>query len=256
MCYVEINHREAGRDAHSGHYAEALPNPNWRMVKLLNSLKDENGRVAIDGFYDAVLPVSDYEKQVLAAIPFNEKEQLADLELKRFNTTKERGFWEITTLSPSLNIAGYVSGYGGEGMKTIVPCKTRVKIDMRLVKNQDPVDIFGKFKRHMDKHGFSDFDLKMLGCCGPRRTPLDNPYAPAFVEAARKVFGAEPVIVPSSGGTVPLAFFDDYLNLPLIDIPYGNPDEMNHAPNENMDLSLFVKGIKVSASLFYELAHI
>ncbi len=256
MCYVEINHREAGRDVHSGHYAEALPNPNWRMIRFLNSLKDETGRVMIDGFYDDVLPVTAKEKEVLSRIPFDEKGQLADLGLKKFATTRDAGFYEMIMLAPSLNIAGYSSGYGGEGSKTIIPCKTRVKIDMRLVKNQDPVDIFEKFKRHMEKSGFRDFDLKMLGSCGPLRTPIDNPNAPAFIQAARKVHGKEPVIMPSSGGTVPLAFFDDYLHMPLIAMPYGNPDEMNHAPNENMDLSLFIKGIKTSATLLYELARI
>ena len=254
MCYIEINHREAIRDVHSGHYAEALPNPNWRMIRLLSSLKDENGRVQIDGFYDDVLPVTAIEKAALAKIPFDAQAALDDLQAKRLNISQEVGFWEMTTLAPSLNIAGYVSGYGGEGSKTIIPCKARVKIDMRLVKNQDPVDIFEKFKRHMDTQGFGDFDLKMLGCCGPRRTPLSHPDAPAFIEAARKVHGTEPVVLPSGGGTVPLAFFDDFLNMPLIAIPYGNPDEMNHAPNENFDLDLFIKGIKTSATLFFELA--
>ncbi len=254
MCYVEINHREAGRDVHSGHYAEALPNPNWRMIRFLNSLKDDSGRVTIDGFYDDVLPVTDAEKAVLAEIPFDEKADLDDLSVKRFNITDDVGYWEMTTLVPSLNIAGYASGYGGDGAKTIIPCRTKVKIDMRLVKNQDPEDIFQKFKRHMEKHGFADFELEMLTCCGPRRTPLDNPNAPAFTKAARKVYEKDPVIIPSGGGTVPLAFFDDYLDVPLVAIPYGNPDEMNHAPNENMDLDLFIKGIKVSATLFYELA--
>lgn len=256
MCYVEINHREAERDVHSGHYAEALPNPNWRMIRFLNGLKDDNGRVSIDGFYDDVLPITDAEKTVLAEIPFDEKASLDDLNVKRFNITDDVGFWEMTTLVPSLNIAGYASGYGGDGSKTIIPCRTKVKIDMRLVKNQKPEDIFQKFKRHMEKHGFADFRLEMLGSCGPLRTPLDHPSVPAFAGAARKVYGDEPVIIPSSGGTVPLAFFDDYLNVPLIAIPYGNPDEMNHAPNENMDLDLFIKGIKVSATLFHEIARV
>jgi hypothetical protein len=73
MCYVEINHQEAGRDVHSGHYAEALPNANWRMIECLNSLKDSNDRVAIDGFYDDALSVTDFEKKALAEIPFNER---------------------------------------------------------------------------------------------------------------------------------------------------------------------------------------
>jgi len=256
MCYVEINHREAERDVHSGHYAEALPNPNWRMIRFLNGLKDDNGRVTIDGFYDDALPVTEAEKAVLAEIPFDENAILDDLNVKRLDITDDVGFWEMTTLVPSLNIAGYASGYGGDGSKTIIPCRTKVKIDMRLVKNQKPEDIFQKFKRHMEKHGFADFKLEMLGSCGPLRTPLDHPSVPAFAGAARKVYGAEPVIIPSSGGTVPLAFFDDYLNVPLIAIPYGNPDEMNHAPNENMDLDLFIKGIKVSATLFHEISRV
>ncbi len=256
LCYVEISHRGAGRDVHSGHYGDAVPNPNWRVIRLLNGLKDEAGRVAIEGFYDDVLPVTERERAVLAAIPFDERAQLEDLRLDRFDTPGGAGFYEATMLAPSLNIAGYASGYGGEGAKTIIPCRTRVKIDMRLVKNQTPEDIFAKLRRHLDRHGFGDLELKMLSACRPLRTPVDDPRAPAFIEAARRVHGVEPVVVPSSGGTVPLAFFDEYLHVPLIAIPYGNADEMNHAPNENMDLALFIKGIKTSATLFHELERI
>lgn len=253
LCYVELRHREAGRDLHSGHHAEAVPNPNWRMIAFLSGLKDADGRVAIEGFYDDVLPVSDLERAALAEIPFDEKAMLKDLDLKELHLPGNAGFWETTTLMPSLNICGYASGYGGEGGKTIIPCRTLVKIDMRLVKNQDPQDIFAKFRRHMEKNGFGDFELRLLSSCRPRRTPLSLPAAPAFIQAARSVFETDPVIIPSGGGTVPLAFFEDFLGIPLVAIPYGNPDEMNHAPNENMDLGLFIKGIKVTATLFSEL---
>ena len=255
-CYVEINHREANRDLHSGQFGGPVPNPNWRMMEFLNTLRDSNGRVAIDGFYDDIVPPTAAEKEAMANIPFNEASQLDYLGIQRFDGAENMGYWEKIMFQPTLNICGYVSGYGGEGQKTVLPCSVRVKIDMRLVKNQDPPDIFSKFKRHMEKLGFDDLELKLLTTYRPAKTPIDHPMSKAVVSAVRKAFESEPILYPVTGGSNPSSIICDFLKIPIVKVPYGNHDESNHAPNENMVVDLFFKGIKCSATVFYELSRL
>jgi len=255
-CYVEINHREANRDLHSGQFGGPVPNPNWRMMEFLNTLRDSNGRIAIDGFYDDIVPPTAAEKEAIANIPFNEASQLDYLGIQRFDGAENMGYWEKIMFQPTLNICGYVSGYGGEGQKTVLPCSVRVKIDMRLVKNQDPPDIFSKFKRHMEKLGFDDLELKLLTTYRPAKTPIDHPMSKAVVSAVRKAFESEPILYPVTGGSNPSSIICDFLKIPIVKVPYGNHDESNHAPNENMVVDLFYKGIKCSATVFYELSRL
>ena len=157
---------------------------------------------------------------------------------------------------PTLTICGYHSGYGGEGARTSIPCKVKVKIDMRLVKDQKPQDIFRKFKRHMEKHGFGDLDLKFINSYTPFRTSIEHPMAKALIAAVQKTFKKDPIIIPVSGGSVPTCAIPDFLGIPLFGVPYASHDECNHAPNENLVIDLFLTGIKTSASVFYELGRL
>jgi len=252
-CYVEINHRAANRDLHSGQFGGPVPNPNWRVVDLLCTLRDRDGRVAVEGFYDGIVPPTPAEKQAIADIPFDEKKTLSYLGLDRFDLPKGMSFWEKIMFQPTFNICGYSSGYGGEGTKTVLPCKTRVKIDMRLVKNQDPQDIFEKFKRHMETHGFADLEVKLLTAYRPAKTPIDHPMSRGVVKAVREAFQDEPILYPVTGGSNPSSIICDFLKIPIVKVPYGSHDECNHAPNENLVVELFRKGIKCSATVFYEL---
>ena len=202
------------------------------------------------------MPPTAAEKEAIANIPFNEASQLDYLGIQRFDGAKNMGYWEKIMFQPTLNICGYVSGYGGEGQKTVLPCSVRVKIDMRLVKNQDPPDIFSKFKRHMEKLGFDDLELKLLTTYRPAKTPIDHPMSKAVVSAVRKAFESEPILYPVTGGSNPSSIICDFLKIPIVKVPYGNHDESNHAPNENMVVDLFYKGIKCSATVFYELSRL
>jgi len=255
-CYVEINHQEANRDLHSGQFGGPVPNPNWRVIDFLTTLRDDKGRVAIEGFYDGILPPTPAEKEAIGNIPFDEKATLKYLGLNAFDLPEGMPFWEKIMFQPTFNICGFSSGYGGEGTKTVLPCKTRVKIDMRLVKNQDPADIYDKFKRHMEKHGFDDLELKITTAYRPAKTPIDHPMSVAVVKAVRASFQDEPIIYPVTGGSNPSSIICDFLKIPIVKVPYGSHDECNHAPNENLVIDLFYKGIKCSATVFYELAGI
>jgi acetylornithine deacetylase/succinyl-diaminopimelate desuccinylase-like protein len=256
ICYVEINYQEANRDLHSGQFGGPVPNPNWRVIDFLSTLRDPSGRVAIEGFYDDIVPPTAAEKDAIARIPFNEEETRQYLGLKKFDGPKDVEYWEKIMFHPTLNICGYSSGYGGQGTKTVLPCKTRVKIDMRLVKNQNPYDIFKKFKKHMEKHGFGDLDLKLMTAYNPAKTPIEHPMSKAVVAGVKKAFQSDPILYPLTGGSNPTSIITDFLGIPIIKVPYGSHDECNHAPNENLVIDLFIKGIKCSATVFCELRKI
>ncbi|MBW2148373.1 MAG: M20/M25/M40 family metallo-hydrolase [Deltaproteobacteria bacterium] len=253
-CYLEINYQEANRDLHSGQFGGPVPNPNWRVIEFLSTLHDSTGRVAIEGFYDDIVPPTPAEKEAMAKIPFDEEKTRRYLGLKRFDGPEDMGYWEKIMFQPTLNICGYSSGYGGEGTKTVLPCKTRVKIDMRLVKNQVPRDIFAKFKKHMETHGFGDMELKLLTTYNPAKTSIDHPMSKAIVAGVKKAFQSDPILHPVTGGSNPSSIITDFLGIPIIKVPYGSHDECNHAPNENLVIDLFIKGIKASATVFYELS--
>ncbi|MBW2148375.1 MAG: M20/M25/M40 family metallo-hydrolase [Deltaproteobacteria bacterium] len=255
-CHVEINHQEANRDLHSGQFGGPVPNPNWRMIDFLSTLRDSNGRVAIEGFYDDIVPPTPAEKDVMAKIPFDEEKTRQFLGLKQFAGPKDMGYWEKIMFQPTLEICGYTSGYGGEGTKTVLPCKTNVKISMRLVKNQTSSDILQKFKQHMEKHGFGDLEVTFRYGYNPSKTPIDHPMSKAVVAGVKKAFQSDPILYPVTGGSNPSSIITDFLGIPIIKVPYGSHDECNHAPNENLVIDLFIKGIKCSATVFYELSKI
>jgi len=157
---------------------------------------------------------------------------------------------------PTFEICGYSSGYGGDGTKTVLPCKTKVKIDMRLVLNQNPHDIFQKFRRHMEKHGFGDLELKLMTAYNPFKTPLNHPMSKAVISAVKKVFQEDPILYPITGSSSPTGIIKDFLRIPIIKVPYCSYDQCNHAPNENMIVNGFIKGIKTTATVFCELGKI
>jgi acetylornithine deacetylase/succinyl-diaminopimelate desuccinylase-like protein len=251
---VEVNARGANRDLHSGNFGGPIPNPAWRLVEFLSTLRNPDRTIAIEGFFERIIPPTPKEREMMARVPFDEKEFREKYGLKKFNPPEDVSYMEKIMFRPTLNICGFVSGYGGEGSKTVLPCQARLKLDMRLVVDQDPDDIFQKFLTHVRKYGYEDLEVKMLNYYHPSRTPVDHPMAPKFIEAIRQGFGQEPVLIPASGGSFPGASVRNVLQIPILSVPYGNADENNHAPNENLVIDCFSKGIRTSAALFFQLA--
>jgi acetylornithine deacetylase/succinyl-diaminopimelate desuccinylase-like protein len=254
VLYVEVRAKGANQDLHSGNFGGPFPNPAWRLVEFLSSLRHEDGTVAIEGFYKNIVPPTPLEREMMARIPFDEKEFMEKYGLKGFAPPQDVGFMEKIMFRPTLNIAGFVSGYGGPGSKTVLPHRAMVKMDMRLVVNQDPRDIYEKFLRHLKKNGFDDLEVEMHHFYHPSRTPVDHPLAPKCIAAVRQGFRQEPVLIPASGGSFPAAPIRQLLNLPVFAVPYGNHDQSNHAPNENLSIECFRNGIRTTAALFFQLA--
>ena len=254
VLYVEVKARGANQDLHSGNFGGPVPNPAWRVVEFLSSLRKPDGTVAIEGFYENIVPPTPKEREMMAQMPFDEKKFMEKYGLKKFAPPDDLSYMEKLMFRPTLNIAGFTSGYGGPGSKTVLPSLATLKMDMRMVVNQDPEDIFQKFTKHIKKYGFEDLDVTMVHYYYPSRTSVDHPMAPKFVEAIRQGFQKEPVLIPAGGGSFPGAAIRNILNIPILSVPYGNADENNHAPNENLAIDCFKNGIRTTAALFYQLA--
>jgi acetylornithine deacetylase/succinyl-diaminopimelate desuccinylase-like protein len=138
-------------------------------------------------------------------------------------------------------------------MKTIIPSRAVCKLDIRLVVDQRADDIYDKIVRHVRRHA-PNVEVRKVGFMEPSRTPVGDPYVQIVARAVERAVGERPLIFPASGGSLPDYAFTRDLGLPLVKVPYANPDEANHAPNENLELSRFYHGIKIAASVYEALA--
>lgn len=255
LCYVEVTLHGANRDIHSMK-ASTVPNPMWRMLGLLDSLKDgEKGLIKIDNFYENVRPLLELEIEAVNKIPLDEQGIFEDLGITKLveNRTGSHYYYNLI-FEPTCNICGIYGGYTGEGSKTIIPNKVTAKIDMRLVPDQRPEEIYEKFKAHLVNHGYGDAEVKHFGMITPSRTPIDNPYVKVVEDAITTAWGEAPIVFPGIGGAGPNYVFTDILGIPCVLAPFANHDQNNHAPNENMFVEGYFNGIKTSAAIIDEMA--
>ncbi|MCC6174207.1 MAG: M20/M25/M40 family metallo-hydrolase [Chloroflexi bacterium] len=250
---IELEARGARRDYHSGHGGNLLPNPAWELVHLLATMKAPDGRITIEGFEDDVRPIGREERQAVEALPLDLPAYLSEHGVERLVAHPADDFFDRIMFHPTINIAGLASGYAGTGTKTIIPSRAVAKIDMRLVVDQRADDIYAKVVRHVERHA-PGVAVRRLGSMEPSRTPVGDPYVQIVARAVQRACGDAPLIFPSSGGSLPDYAFTRDLGLPLVKVPYANPDEANHAPNENLELSRFYGGIKIAASVYEALA--
>ncbi|HVF53907.1 MAG TPA: M20/M25/M40 family metallo-hydrolase [Actinomycetota bacterium] len=242
LAYVELTYRGLNDDQHSS-LAVVVPSPVWHLVEALSTLRSPDGRVLIDGFYDDVVAPTAADEELLAALPFEE-----DAERKRLGVENFVGGDSGIDLlrryyfEPTCNIAGIDAGFTVPGAsKTVLPKEALAKLDMRLVPNQDPTDIFAKLRRHLDARGFGDIDIKEFSAEHPVRSPADSLIARAAIEAA-DVFDAPSAVSPLMIGTGPMYPIAHTLGIPTVS-PAGvhRPDSNIHAPNENCRVDDFLK---------------
>jgi acetylornithine deacetylase/succinyl-diaminopimelate desuccinylase-like protein len=258
ILVVQVDVEGPKGDLHSGHYGGAIPNPAWELNRLLGTMRDESGRVAVDGFYDDVRPITDQDRELLDRIEPDPDRLLEKLEVGGFTDGPGESFLEKTLYYPTLNINGLSSGHGGDGFKTIVPSEASVKIDMRLVVDQDPDDVYEKFAAHVEEHASDRVSTTVTrhASMDPTRTPVDTPYREPVVSAVTEGWGEEPIVKPSSGGSAPYALFTNYLGLPHVSVPYGQQDNNQHSPNEHFAVDHFQKGVRTSVRLLSALADV
>jgi acetylornithine deacetylase/succinyl-diaminopimelate desuccinylase-like protein len=246
ISYVELSVETATSDVHSGLGGGIFPNAAWRLVWALNSLKGPDERIRIPGFYDAVKPPTQRDRQLLAELPDPAEDYKTRYGIARFikglsggNDLKVAEIFE-----PTCTICGLTSGYQGPGSKTVLPARASAKVDFRLVPDQTPERVLELLRAHLDAEGFSDVHITDLGGEAPGRTDPDDPFVDLVVRSAEPVYGVPMQITPLSGGSGPNNPFVHYLNLPVVSAGLGYPGGLTHAPNENIRIDLYLKAAK------------
>jgi acetylornithine deacetylase/succinyl-diaminopimelate desuccinylase-like protein len=256
LVYCQIDLRGSSTDLHSGMFGGAVANPAFVLTQLLAQMKDRGGRIKIPGFYDKVRPLEEAERQVWANLPFNEKKYRKDFGIPKVFGESGYTTLERTWARPTFEINGLLSGFTGEGAKTVLPAVAMAKVSMRLVPDQDPETIMNQFEDYIRTLAPKTVELKITRMQGgkPWMTSFDNPFVQAASRAIERGFGRPPVFTREGGSIPVVSTFQEELGLPSVLFGVGLPDENAHAPNEKLDISNFHNGIIAAAYLYDEIA--
>ncbi len=253
LLYVELRAREAARDLHSA-LAAIVGNPAWQMVWALNTLKDPNEHVRIPGFYDDVRPISPTQRQILADWDYPEEKARALYGLDKFlgglsgNQLKEQ-----LVFGPTCNVDGFHSGYGGPGSKTVLPCEASVKLDFRLVPDQDPTRILSLLRAHLDAEGFDHIEIVSGDGERPSAGDPAHPFVQTAARTAERIYEHPPTLIPMMSGTGPVHILCGQFGVPMVTAGVGYAGSRAHAPNEHIHVADFVAGTQYIAALLEEL---
>jgi acetylornithine deacetylase/succinyl-diaminopimelate desuccinylase-like protein len=255
LAYFEINVTGANSDLHSGIYGGAVVNPATALARLVASFHDADGRVAIKGFYDAVKPFPKHVIEGMRALPFDEAQYKRELNVAALGG--EPGFTTLEKLwtRPTCEVNGMLSGYTGEGAKTVLPGKAMLKVSCRLVPDQDPAAIGKLMDAHVKANLPAGVTATVTHLHGghPWRADLEGPLFDAASRALEAAFGRKPIIA-GEGGSIPVVTdFARILGAPVLLAGFGLPGENAHAPDEWISEDAFRRGMKALAALWDEL---
>ena len=256
-CGVQIDVRGPNRDLHSGIYGGAVQNPIHALTAILASMRGADGRILVEGFYDAVQPLTDDERRRFASLPFDEAAYMADLGVTALWGEAGYTTYERTWARPTLEINGIWGGFQGEGVKTVLPSEAHAKITCRLVPNQDPATIVALITAHVQRHTppgvtVTVTPLKLLA--KPYLMPFDHPGNQAARDILVSMYGREPYEV-RSGGSIPICtILLDELGVYTVNFAFALDDERQHSPNEFFRLSSFRRGQEGYCMLLERLA--
>ena len=258
ICYVELSVETAQADVHSGLGGSIFPNAAWRLVWALSTLKGPDERIRLPGHYDSVVPPSQLDRELVAALP-----EVADDYISRYGVDH---FLKGMTGGPELRLAEYfeptcticglTSGYQGAGSKTVLPARASAKVDFRLVPDQTPGEVLIKLRNYLDNQGFTDVEITYLGGEPPARTDPNEPFIDLVMRTAEPVYRQPMQIVPMIGGSGPNYPFIHILKLPVATAGVGYPGAQAHAPNENLRLDLYLKGAQHIARILKEFGQV
>jgi acetylornithine deacetylase/succinyl-diaminopimelate desuccinylase-like protein len=252
LSYMEVEVTGPNRDLHSGVYGGAVANPINTLCQMIASLHDENGRVAIPGFYDKVAELSSKEREALNLAPFDLNEYKSELGIDEIKGEKGYTTLERTGIRPTLDVNGIWGGYTGEGAKTVLPSKASAKISMRLVPNQVSSEITQLFTKHFQSIAPKYVKVKVTAHHGgePAVTPADSKAFRAASKAFEEVWGKSP-IPTRDGGSIPIvALFKKELGLDTVLMGFGLDSDAIHSPNEHFGVKNFLLGIETIVSFY------
>lgn len=258
LAYMQVDITGPNRDLHSGAFGGAVENPINALANIIGKLKDENGKILIDGFYDDVLELTSAEREEYLKLPFDEEKYKSMLEVDELYGEKGYSTLERASARPTLDCNGIWGGFQGEGAKTVLPSKAGAKISMRLVPNQNPEKIEKLFEDFIKKISPKTVkvEIKSLHGGNPAITKIDSPGMKAAVASLEKGFGVTPLFT-REGGSIPIVnTFQILLNSPVILMGFGLQDENIHSPDEHFNLKNFHRGILSVSHFFNELSKI
>lgn len=251
LAYMEVHVHGAQSDLHSGSYGGAVVNPANALAKIIAGLHDDEGRVTIPGFYDDVLPLSDADRARIGTLPFTDEALRAEVGAPELGGEKGFGTLERLWIRPTLDVNGLLSGYTGEGAKTVLPGRAMAKISMRLVPNQAYRDVEEKFAAHVRSLAPPGVDVDVVALHGGEPWHAD-PAERIFEYAATALeegFGTRPVFI-REGGSIPIVHsFEQTLGSPVVLIGFALPGSNTHAPNEWFSVENFGRGSEAIAYL-------
>lgn len=252
LSYVEVEVTGPNRDLHSGLYGGAVANPINILCEMIAKMKDENNHIAIPGFYDNVIKLSNKERADIARAPFSLQKYKAALDLSDIHGEEGFSTMERTGIRPTLDVNGIWGGYTGEGAKTVIPSKAFAKISMRLVPNQTDEEITEKFTKFFESLAPKSVSVKVMPHHGgePYVSPTDIPAYQAASKAMETTYGKKPVPV-RSGGSIPIvALFESELGVKSILLGFGLDSDAIHSPNEHYGIFNYLKGIETISHFF------
>jgi acetylornithine deacetylase/succinyl-diaminopimelate desuccinylase-like protein len=253
MAYFEVELRTAGSDLHSGEFGGTVPNAVEALARLLSGLKDDDGRIAVPGWYDDVLELTAEERAQFAALPFDDDDFRRTAGVSAL--PGERGWSPLERIGgrPSADVCGLWGGYTGVGSKTVIPAEAHAKVSFRLVSDQDPDRLRPLFERWATDNAPLGAEVRVRWLHGvkPCRTPLDHPGNQAASRAVARAWGVEPLFT-REGGSGPERALSDALGASCVYLGVMLPSDRIHAPNERLDLANYFNGLRAAAYAYEE----
>lgn len=256
LAYLQLDVTGPTTDLHSGSYGGAVVNPATALARIIASFHDESWRVAVPGFYDKVVEWEPAVREQIRALPFKEEGFRHEAGPPALNGESGYSTLERIWTRPTLEVNGLLSGYTGEGAKTVLPSKAMAKVSCRLVPDQSPDEIAALVTEHVRRHAPPEVTVTVtpLHHGRPWRATLEGPLFEAGRRALERAFGTTPVLT-GEGGSIPVVGdFQRILGAPVLLMGFGLPGENAHAPDEWMSVENFEKGMLAAALLWEELA--
>jgi acetylornithine deacetylase/succinyl-diaminopimelate desuccinylase-like protein len=255
LAECEIRLYGPDQDIHSGSFGGAVPNPATEVARLVAALHDEHARVAIPGFYDGVIELTDRERELFAELAFDEQRWLEAAKSRAAHGEAGHTTLERIWARPTAEVNGIGGGYQGPGSKTIIPSSAMVKLSFRLVAGQDPDHVAKAVRGWVAGRVPPGIrcETEFAPATRPCLTPLDHPALQSVVRAMERAFD-QPVRFTREGGSGPAADLQDVLGAPVLFLGISVPSDGWHAPDEKIELDLLFKGVETSAHLWSDLA--
>jgi acetylornithine deacetylase/succinyl-diaminopimelate desuccinylase-like protein len=247
LLYVELVATGPSRDVHSS-LAVLIENPAWRLIQALNTIRSTNGEILIRDWYKEVREFTPDELDNISREPFDEQEFKSHYGVDKFvNDVQGIEVRKALVGMPTCNIAGLVSGYVGQGAKTVLPATALTKLDFRLVPDMDPKRQLKRLISHLRNYGYGDVEIKSIHGESASRTPLNHPFVKLVTDSAAEAFGVEPIVSVSSSGTGPMHSFAKILGTPCVSVGSTSIYARIHSPNEFARIDLLNKATKCIA---------